>query len=151
MGKIVVASYPQWNRVRTADYSAFCLTVDNEYAGLPVDEHVYNHEGKPLFWKDFEPTDIPIYTPEEMRLFEIEFADLRSHYGIRWESSGRISYNVRGLDCCGTPTFSHYPIDGLVDYVTDFTDYEPLTVGMVVKWFGWFLYQLENSNLQIGR
>lgn len=153
-GKIVVASYPQWNRIRTADYSAFCLTVDNEYAGLPEDEHVYNHEGKPLFWRDFDPEQIPLYTPEELRIFEIEIADLFQtvpHHGIRWQPDGAINYCVRGLDCQGTPTFSHLTIEHVAEHHSAFRAYEPLTVGIVIKWFGWFLLQLENSNLQIGR
>lgn len=155
-GKIVVASYSQWNRVRTADYSAFFLTVDNEYAGLPADEYVYNHEGKPLFWRDFDPMEIPIYTPEEMRVFEIEVADLfqrAPHHGMLWEPDGRINYCCTevGLDCQGTPTFSHNTIDQVAERRRDFTKWEPLTVAMVVKWFGWFLLQLENSSLQIGK
>lgn len=153
-GKIVVASYPQWNRIRTADYSAFALTVDNEYAGLPADEHVYNHEGKPLFWKDCDPAAIPVYTPEELRVFEIEIADLFArtpHHGIRWDLTGSVSYCVRGLDCQGTPTFAHLTIDYVAEHYKDFASYEPLTVGTVVKWFGWWLLQLENSSLKIGK
>jgi len=113
-GKIVVAGYAQWTQVRTADYSAFCLVVDQEYVGLPLDEHVYNHEGKPLFWRDFNPEDIPVYTPDELRVCEIEIGNLfRSapHHGIRWKPDGSISYCVRDLDCQGTPTFSHLTIE----------------------------------------
>jgi len=158
-GKIVVASYAQWNRVRTADYAAFALTVDNEYAGLPADEQVYNHEGKPLFWRNFDPDSIPtlrhtrLVSHEEFQAFTA--ANL-GHYVIHWGPSewhptGSISYACRDLDCQGTPTFSHLTIDHVAEHARDWADYEPLTVGIVVKWFGWFLYQLENSHLQLGK
>lgn len=153
-GKVVVASYAQWNRVRTADYSEFALTVVNEYAAMPPDEYVYNHEGEPLFWKDCDPDAIPVYTPEELQVFEIEIADLfqrTPHHGIRWRPDAIVHYCVRGLDCQGTPTFSHLTIEQVAEHYKDFADYEPLTVGVVVKWLGWWLYQLENSRLQIGK
>ncbi|GAA4393668.1 hypothetical protein [Hymenobacter koreensis] len=155
-GKVVVASYSQWNRVRTSDYSAFCLTVDNEYASLPADEHVYNHEGKPLFWRDFNPADIPVLehsrlvTDEAFQAFRKENA---GRYAVRWCGEERITYSccAWGLDCQGTPAFSHNTIDRVAEYYRNYKEWEPLTVGMVVKWFGWFLYQLQNSSLQVGR
>lgn len=153
-GKVVVASYGQWNKIRTADYGAFSLTIDNEYAGIDPNEYVYNHEGKPLFWKDCEPDAIPVYTSEELRVFEIKIADLYQrtpHHGIRWSNDAIVHYCVRGLDCQGTPTFSHLTIDCVAEHYKDYADFEPLTVGVVVKWFGWWLYQLENSDLKIGR
>lgn len=66
---------------------------------------------------------------------------------------------MRGTDCVGTPTFSHFTqeyvsehycnsIGGFPDRIFDFN---PLTVETVIKWFGWFIYQLENSYLKIGR
>jgi hypothetical protein len=152
--KIVVASYAQWNRVRTADYGAFCLTVDNEYATMPLDAQVHDHAGQPLFWKDYDPAAIPVYTPEELRIYEIEIADLfqrTPHHGIQWSPDAVTHYCVRGLDCQGTPTFSHLTIGWVAEHYRDYADFEPLTVGTVVKWLGWFLYQLRNSSLQIGK
>ncbi len=154
-GKITVASYAQWNKVRTADYAAFLLTIDNEYAAMPPDEHVYNHEGKPLFWRDFNPADIPVYTPAELRVFEISISDLHrrpAHYGMKWsDNTPTVNYCVKGLDCQGTPFFSHLTIDFVAEHLKEYAEYEPLTVGMVVKWLGWFLYQLQNTSLQIGK
>src|ERR1700728_4561579 len=60
-GKICVASYMSWYKVKCADYSKFSLTVDNEYKSFPLDEYVYNHKGERLFWRDYNPSDIPIY------------------------------------------------------------------------------------------
>lgn len=147
-GQIVVASYAQWRSVMTADYAAFQLAVDREYAGLPTEEHVYNHEGQPLFWRDFDPDRIPVF--EYSVLFDLEqIQDRHQSYAIRWKPGGRISYTCSRLhlDCDGVPTFSHLTIEHVAEHMAGFAEYEPLTVGMVVKWWGWLLYQLENVRL----
>jgi hypothetical protein len=154
-GKIVVAAYTQWNRLHTSDFrGAFSLTIDDEYKGLPEDEHVYNHEGKPLFWRDFDPASLAVYdfSPIE-ELFDLQAirAANPNGYGIRWRPEATVNYSHRSLDCGGIPTFSHYTIDYVAEHKADFTEYEPLTVGVVVKWLGWILYNLENSSLQIGK
>lgn len=157
-GKIVAASYAQWNKVRAADYSEFLLTVSNEYASLPADAYVYNSAGKPLFWLDVDPASIPVYDwsplwEADETLAKIHAAHPLGGYAIRWRGEGRICYSCSwlGLDCDGTPAFSNYTLDDVVYHRKDFAQWEPLTVGVVVKWVGWFLYQLENSSLQIGR
>jgi len=160
-GKIVVASYPQWNKVRTADYSAFSLTIDNEYVGMDPNAFVYNHEGKPLFWRDFDPESVPVWESTALTTHEDwrEFCDRNAgFYAVRHRPfegfpNGSISYccAYHGIDCQGTPTFSHQPIDRVAEYYPNFYEWEPLTVAVVVKWLGWWLYQLQNSSLQIGR
>lgn len=129
-GKITVASYMQWRKVKTADYSKFNLIIDDEYKRLPSDELVYDNKGENLFWRELDPEQL--------------FA--------------------RGLDCDGVPTFSHgtqknitignmyrYTLEEVSEVLNPMKEYELLTVGIVVKWFGWFLYQLENNSLKIGK
>lgn len=161
-GKIIVASYMGWRNVRTKDYQKFNLIVNSEYKMMPKDEFVYNHKGELLFWfKDYNPADIPIFTHNPLmdldEIFE-EHNRKKGGYAIDWDSDFEgawLNYNGNGMDCEGVPTFSHYT----QDYVAreDIANYygldkfEPLTVGVVVKWFGWFLYQFRNSYLKIGK
>lgn len=141
-GKVTVASYMQWRKVKTADYNKFILIIDDEYKTFPKDEYVHDHNGEVLYWRDFNVEDIPILPP--LRDEEYEHppqwrADLGGQ-GYYW--------GVRGLDCDGVPTFSHYTADEIVaDHTRNVNDFQVLTVGIVVKWFGWFLYQLNNSCL----
>jgi len=152
-GKIVVAAYAKWNSVRTADYSTFSLTIDREYAELPDDELVYNHKGENLFWLDFDPDSIPMlsgaHSHEEWQVFKAVHA---GRWAIRypaseWWPNESITYCVTGLDCQGTPTFSHRTADDVAEHRSDFHKYEPLTVGVVKKWYGWWLTQLQNAQL----
>lgn len=163
--KVVVAAYPQWRKILSADYAglmgsvsqeyggqpdhdAFMRSVDREYAGLPEEEHVYNHRGEPLFWRDFDPARIPVF--EYNVLFDLA-AIQAAHpfYAIRWTPEGRINYSSSRLhlDCDGVPAFSHYTISYVAEHQAAFAEYEPLTVGIVVKWFGWLLYQRESGRL----
>lgn len=149
-GKIAVASYAKWNSVRTADYNAFSLTIDREYAELPDDELVYNHKGENLFWLDFDPEQIPVYESSALAGIAIKTLHAvkpRAHYGIQWNPDGPINYCVGGLDCQGTPTFSHHTIENVAEHLKAFREYEPLTVGVVKKWYGWWLTQLQNAQL----
>lgn len=146
-GKIAVASYMGWRKVKTADYGKFNLVIDNEYKDMPMGEYVHDHEGELLFFYAYNPADIPVFNSQLVDL-EYIFAttDVRGFYG---ETANHYSGN--GIDCDGVPTFSHFSADYLGKHEYDVNKFEPLTVGMVVKWFGWFLLQLDNSYLQIGK
>ncbi len=166
-GKIVVASYMQWNRVMTSDYNEFKLTVNDEYKTFPKDEFVYNHLGELLFFMDYNPADVPVYDSKAERILDEDWLDKLHHkkqpFGIRWENDGtytsHVNYSMPCTDCIGTPTFTHFTMEYVSEYYCNsrggypekIHDFNPLTVGIVVKWFGWFLYQLQNSHLQIGK
>ncbi len=158
-GKITVASYTQWSKVKTADYNEFNLVINDEYKAFSKDELVYNHNGENLFWKDFDPDKIPYLPPYILREENYEYPkQWRTNYNMGYSDS----FCARGLDCSGIPTFSHgtaqnltngnirnYTLEEVVEVLNPMNEYELLTVGVVVKWFGWFLYQLQNSNLKI--
>ena len=160
-GKVVVASYMQWRKVMTADYSKFNLTIDDEYKTMPSDEFVYNHKGELLFFFTYNPYDIPVYDSDAERILDDDWLDKihasKQPYGIRWNinEQGHVNYNCKGMDCDGVPSFSHWYEDRITQkdtweyYGPD--QFEPLTVKTVTKWFGWFLYQLNNSYLKIGK
>ena len=157
-GKVCVASYMQWNRVRCANYSKFNLIIVNEYEHLNKSDFVYNHEGKQLYhfgynpWKVHEHHGSCIAEGFDWDYMRKTYKDFiivnRDREGREYKS-----YHIRGADCAGTPTFTHYDEDRIT---TDDTwnyygadAFEPLTVDYVITWLGWFLYQLENSNLKI--
>ncbi len=159
-GKITVASYMQWRKVKTADYNNFKLIIDPEYKTLPKDELVYDHNGENLFWKDFDPEQIPYLPPYILRQENEENYEYpkqwRTNYGMGYCDS----FSARGLDCSGVPTFSHgtrhdltignmhnYTLEEVGEVLNPMSEYELLTVGIVVKWFGWFIYQLQNNEL----
>lgn len=149
-GKIVVASYMQWRKIATADYNKFKLIVDDEYKRLPSDEFVYDHKGELLFWFTYKPVDIPVLDASPN--FNYEAA--RKKYGHQFiiaHNDGYIAYLVSGLDCDGVPTFSHYQQDRVARDYEDMSKFDPLTVKTVTQWLGWFLYNLKNSYLQIGK
>ena len=154
LGKIVVASYKSWRNVKTADYNDFKLTIDDEYKQMPTDALVYDHQGEELFWLDFDPDQIPVFTYTQFEeLFDVaDILKSNERYAIDWVSGYGLQYCSPGLDCDGVPTFSNNTADHLVIlYQQHITKFKPLTVGVVVKWFGWFLYQLEKTQLQIGK
>ncbi len=160
-GKIAVASYTQWRKVKTADYNNFKLIVNDEYKSFLKDELVYNHNGENLFWRDFDPEQIPYLPPYILRDENYEYPkQWRVNYGMGYSDS----FSARGLDCSGVPTFSHgtshnltignmrnYTLEESREVLDPMSEYELLTVGIVTKWLGWFLYNLENSQLQIGK
>ena len=145
-GKITVASYMQWRKVKVADYDKFTLIIDNEYKRLLLDEYVCDHKGETLFWRDFNPDEIPTLKPYILR-----DDDGEEDFPPKWKSDlGGTGYywGVPGLDCDGVPLFSHYSAEEVAKFhFSSINDFEPLTVRIVIKWFGWFLYQLNNSTL----
>lgn len=148
--KIVVASYSQWSKLSTANYNNFNLVVNDEYRTLPSEEYVYDHKGQELFFFTYNPWDIPVFTHNPLLSLD-QIRQGNERYGISWDGVS-VNYNARGMDCNGTPTFSHYTIKKILNAeYKGMNIFEPLTVGTVVKWLGWFLYQLEKSNLQIGK
>ena len=116
-GKVAVASYMQWNKVRVADYRKFQLVVRDEYKAMDPEEQVHNHKGEPLFFIAIEPDE---------------------HTAFPYPT---------GVDCDGTPCFSHYTANRIAENFTDVDQFEPLTVGIVTKWFGWFLYRLDRVSI----
>jgi hypothetical protein len=147
-GRITVASYIQWRKVKTADYSEFSLIIDNEYKKLPPNEFVYNHEGKQLFWWNYKsPDDLPkksVSLRSACETFGIDYEELE---GEEWKVKDSWYYSTGAVDVDGVPIFSHYTAKDCATF-PDITQFEPLTVGAVVKWFGWFLYGLENMKLK---
>lgn len=163
-GKIVVASYSQWSKVRTANYSQFNLIVNDDYKQLPPDAFVYNHKGELLYFMDYNPADVPIYDSQVERMRDEDWLQKlhegKQSYGIRFSGSDNyISYHMPCTDCAGVPCFSHYTQEYVAEsycncvggYPERIFDFNPLTVKTVRIWFGWFLYNLNNASLQIGR
>lgn len=158
-GKICVASYMQWNNLRCANYSDFKLVVVNDYEQMDKSEFVYNHEGKQLYHFNYDPWEVhehhgsciaESFDWDEMRRTYKDFILVGT-----FDGKPHRSYFLRGADGAGTPTFSHYDEDRVT---TDDTwnyhgsdAFEPVTVGYVITWLGWFLYQLENSYLKVGK
>jgi hypothetical protein len=142
-GKITVASYMQWRKVKTADYSKFKLIVSDEYKSFPKDELVYNHNGENLFWRNYNPEE-EIQMLNEYALVDGE----QPPYPRMWKTDWGM-YSAKGLDCDGVPAFSHETANEIVkDHTRNLNDYSPLTVEVVNWWFGWFLYQLQNNELE---
>lgn len=119
-GKIAVAGYMQWRKVKCADYSKFGLVVRDEYKSMPPDAQVHNHNGEPLFFPDYRPDE---------------------HTGWRDEK------HAVGIDCDGVPAFTNYTANDIADH-HNVEQFEPLTVGMVTAWWGWFLYRLDNVRFE---
>ncbi len=136
-GKITVASYPQWRKIKTADYNKFRLVVNVEYKSFPKDERVYNHKGEHLFWIHYNPEEIPMLNRHALVNGE------QPPYPEMWKTD--YSFSAKGLDCDGVPAFSHGTAESIYNNKSDMADFQPLTVEMVNYWFGWFLYRLENS------
>lgn len=141
-GKIAVAAYDQWYKIKCAAlYGGVELYVDPEYRLLPVDEYVHNHLGVPLFFWPYKPDDIAVFQcPVSMEYGQLQREFL--NHAIRY-SEHSWGYRSKGLDVDGTPYFSHLTIDYIAEHYKDFADYEPLTVGVVLDWYGWFLQGLK--------
>lgn len=144
--RISVSSYMQWRKVLTADYAKFNLIIDNEHLTFNKEEFVYDHKGKQLFFYSYNPQDVPVFQWSVMFSLDAITA-VHKQYGILWRDTGHTNYSMKGTDCNGIPTFSHYTADYVATHSWDMTLFEPLTVGMVIKWYGWFLWQLNNSKL----
>ncbi len=170
MGKIIVASYTQWRKVKTADYGRFHLTVDDEYKRLDSDAFVHDHKGELLYFFPYNPAEVMAFQQTVIDLDEDEDFDYDEARAIHRDfiihhDGGKYgtpytSYFMRGTDCSGVPCFAHHSGDSVAERYTgewcervgySMFDFEPLTVKMVRQWIGWFLYGLENSYLQIGK
>lgn len=141
-GKITVASYGQWRKIKTSDSASFNLIIDSEYKKLSDEDFVYNHRGEQLFFYDYKPWDIAVV--EEI---PFDFRHTNIPYAIG-RGENIFYYSAAGLDCDGVPLFNYYHADYIATRYRDITPFEPLTVKTVKDWFGWFLYQLENLCLQ---
>jgi len=161
-GKIVIASYMGWRKIATADYNKFNLVVDDEYKQLPADELVYTHDGQPLYFFGYHPANVKVFNRTVIDGVDFDYDNARKLYKdfIIHSDGGKYgephtSYFMRGTDCSGVPSFSHWTEKRVTD--DDCWNYfgsdafEPLTVEIVTKWFGWFLYNLNNSYLQMGK
>lgn len=139
-GKIVVASYLQWRKIKTADYKKFRLVINDEYKTFPKDELVYNHKGENLFWRNYNPEKIKMLNSDDL-------VDGKYVYPPMWKTDYGM-YAAKGLDINGVPTFSHGTANKIVeDNSLKLNEYEPLTVEIVNWWFGWFIYELNNNEL----
>lgn len=146
-GKVTVASYMQWRTVMTADYNNFNLVITDEHNKMSKGDFVHNHKGEPLFFYDYNPADVPVFQWTE--LFDLDkIRETNEQYGILWRYESHVNYSMKGTDCDGVPTFSHFTANHIADSFKDITIFEPLTVGMVLKWYGWFLWRLNNSCLK---
>lgn len=155
-GKIVVASYPQWRSIKTADYNNFALAINENYKQLNDDDFVYNHLGEQLFFYDYNPGSVPI-----IKRVILDVEDIENNPTPEWKTGNNFilqnsclhgddwfSYRMDGADCDGVPTLNFYTADYIATHSNNLHLFEPLTVGMVKMWFGWFLWQLDNSKLQ---
>jgi hypothetical protein len=144
----------------TADYNRFNLIVNDEYKLLPENEFVFNHKGELLYFLDYNPGDVPVYDSVAERIINEYWLDelhaSKKPFGIKWSDAGKVHYKMDGADCQGTPTFSHFTQEYVSEYFCNsiggyperIVDFNPLTVKTVKMWFGWFLWQLNNSYLQ---
>lgn len=144
--KIVVSSYMQWRKVMTANYSEFELIINSDHLKMNPEALVYNHKGEELFFYTYNPSEIPVFNWSV--LFNLDdISESYSQYGINWNYDSAINYNMKGTDCDGVPTFSHFTIDYVVNNFKRINDFEPLKVKTVVFWFGWFLYRLDKIKI----
>lgn len=138
-GLITVASYTQWRNIKTADYNLFNLIIDDSYKSLPDDALVFNHKGELLYWIPYNPEEIELISGYELIAGE-------TYYPKLWKTEYN-HYSATGLDCDGVPTFSHQT--GSAIYAQqNWREFKHLTVKTVKFWFGWFLFQLENSSVE---
>lgn len=142
-GKIMVASYMQWNKVRVLNdyHSGAKVLIDQQYKSFPKNALVHNHKGETLFWRIDSPVDLPTlnYIPD----FDWDKAREDNPLGFFLQGQHN-STHVGQLDCTMTPAFSHYTQKYIATHYDDMSLWEPLTVATVQKWFGWFLYNCEN-------
>lgn len=154
-GKITVASYMQWRSIKTADYNNFNLIIDESYKMLNDDDFVYNHNGKQLFFYGYNPGSVPIiikrgFEDKQDLKWEVGNNFIIQNKGTIYSPEDWFTFRMDGTDCDGVPTFSHWDADYIMqDHTIKYTLFEPLTVGMVKMWFGWFLWQLDNSRLKV--
>lgn len=155
-GKITVAAYSQWRRIKTSDYNMFTLIIDERYKSLAEEDFVYNNLGQQLFFYDFKPNDIIInpkiprfenWIPSDMET--AKYLEFRKKYPyILLDKDNYKTFWCRGLDVDGVPIFNYNTADYIATHYDDMMCFTPLTVKTVKLWFGWFLYQLENYCLK---
>lgn len=147
-GKVCVASYMQWNKLRCANYSDFNLIVNPEYEAMDKSEYVYDHDGELLYHFNYSPWDVFVYTDTDGFVPFDELKGLHNDYTIVRNWSDWVTRMWRGADCNGTPTFSHHTANHCEQY-KDMQQFEPLTVGYVLDWLSWFIYNLEKSKVKV--
>lgn len=152
-GKITVASYLKWREVKVADQSEFELILNDSHNNFDPSAPVHNHKGELLFWFNHqEPEKLPLNYPDKETIAFLRNDDEVEQYRVdilEKEPLGiGFHYSVKGFDCDGVPVFSHNTYDYIATHYKDMTRFEVLTVGTVIKWYGWFLLQLENSILK---
>lgn len=139
-GKITVASYMQWRKIKNADYVDLTLILNDEYKNFPKNEFVYNHKGENLFWRNYNPEDIQMLNRYDLVDGE------QPKYPKMWVTDYGM-YSAKGLDVDGVPTFSHFTANSIYNSNADMENFEPLTVEVVNWWFGWFIYNLNNTKI----
>jgi len=152
--KIAVASYMQWRKIKTADYGETLLDIKNEYKDMDSKEFVYNHKGEQLFWFNHtNPEALPKNKVDLELISKTFFIPMEELEGDDWKYTveDRFDSSVRGFDCDDVPVFSHYTAKYIATNYTDMSRFEPLTVGMVTMWFGWFLWKLNNTTIILER
>lgn len=152
-GKIVVASYMGWNKIKCANYNKFNLIVNDDYKIMPEDEYVYTHEGDLIYFFEYNPWDVFVHYGSCIAQ-DFDWDEIREqHKSFIIEHNGHRSYHMRGADCSGTPSFTHWDENRISQEDTwnyyGHESFEPLTVKKVLEWLGWFLYRLDNSYLKI--
>lgn len=133
----------QWRKIKNADHSKFKLIVNEEYKTFPKDELVYDHNGENLFWRHYNPEEIPMLN--RYALVDGE----QPPYPPMWKTDYDM-FCAKGLDVDGVPAFSHGTANEIYNSKADMKEFEPLTVEIVNYWFGWFLYRLQNNELIFG-
>jgi len=144
-GKIIVASYESWHKVKKADYSQFKLVIDKTYKQFDKNEFVFNYQGEQLFFFTYNPDEIPVYN--QTGILDIDLQHMPHPWVVNFIDGRNPFYNCHGVDCYGTPAFNHYTANRCADF-NDINQFEPLTVGMVDKWVGWFIWQLQNATVE---
>ena len=145
--KITVSPYLAWKAVMGADNQKFNLILSTEHELMNKDDYVYNHRGELLFFYGYNPADVPVFQFTPL-LNTDKIHKEHEHFGILWTPDGVVNYNMRGADCYGVPVFSHLTQDYIGSHYKNIDAFFPLTVGMVIKWYGFFLWNLRNASLQ---
>lgn len=146
-GKCIIASYSQWYKIKNASKIGVKLIIDDLYKHLPNDTELYNHKLKQLFFYDYKPKEI----------LEVAGVDASPLFGrgINFSYHFRPSgyddvFCCEGLDCDGTPAFSHYTTDHIANNARSdkyLMSFSPLTIGMMKEWLWWWIYSMKNVEL----
>lgn len=147
-GKIVVANYLQWRKIKVADNEKFKLIVVCDYNFFPSDKVVCNARGEQLFWFDYNPADVPVF-PFFVGFPHTKIRSENERYAIQWgDFTGGLHYNSEGMDCDGVPVLSHYDANYIAGNIKDVHRFVPLTVEKATQLMGWFLYNLDNAEIE---